>query len=263
MRAVRELRQTLVAIGLALAWFGLASSTAQANEALPDIVERLRPGVVGVGTVLPTRSPPNKLLGTGFAVADGNLVVTNAHVVDELLDRTNKERYAVFAGRGREARAVLAEVVAKDTEHDIAVLRLDDDERLPAIALAPDERVREGQQIAFIGFPIGAVLGLYPVTHTGIISAITPIAIPARSARELSPAMIKRLSSPFDVYQLDATAYPGNSGSPVFSLASGRVVAIVNQVYVKGTKENILKDPSAITYSMPARYIVELLESIP
>ncbi len=38
--------------------------------------------------------------------------------------------------------------------------------------------LREGQVVAFIGFPIGGVLGLSPVTHRGIISAVTPIALP-------------------------------------------------------------------------------------
>ena len=48
-----------------------------------------------------------------------------------------------------------------------------------------------------------------------MISAITPIAIPQARSAELDPKMIRRLTSgTFPVFQLDATAYPGNSGSP-------------------------------------------------
>lgn len=237
-----------------------ASAPAQAeNLPLPDLIDRTRPSVVGVGTVQPTRRPPNKLLGTGFAVGDGSLVVTNFHVVDEMLDNERYETWAVFAGRGKKARVLNAEVIARDREHDLAVMKLDG-ERLPPLRIGNAASVREGQQIAFTGFPIGAVLGLYPVTHTGIVSAITPIAIPARSSSELSTRMVRRLASPFNVFQLDATAYPGNSGSPVFDLADGSVVAIINQVYVKGTKENVLKDPSAITYAIPGEHIRAILD---
>ena len=244
-----------------LAVFGAAAMAPAYGEdlPLPDLIERTRPSVVGVGTVQPTRRPPNKLLGTGFAVGDGALVVTNFHVVDEMLDSERYETWAVFAGRGKQARVINAEIVARDREHDLAVLRLDG-EKLPPLRVGDAEGVREGQQIAFTGFPIGAVLGLYPVTHTGIVSAITPIAIPARSSKELSTRMVRRLASPFNVFQLDATAYPGNSGSPVFDLDDGRVIAIINQVYVKGTKENVLKDPSAITYAIPGRHIRAILD---
>ena len=86
---------------------------------------------------------------------------------------------------------------------------------LPALSLGDANRVREGEEIAFTGLPIGMVLGLYPVTHRGIVSAITPMVIPAMSSRQLSAKQIRRLRSPFNVLQLDATAYPGNSGSPV------------------------------------------------
>ena len=37
----------------------------------------------------------------------------------------------------------------------------------------------------------------------------------------------------FDVYQLDATAYPGNSGSPLLDADSGKVLGVINSVFVK------------------------------
>ena len=36
-------------------------------------------------------------------------------------------------------------------------------------------RVEQDQAVAFIGFPVGGILGFSPVTHRGIISSITPI----------------------------------------------------------------------------------------
>ena len=64
----------------------------------------------------------------------------------------------------------------------------------------------------------------------------------------------------YSVFQLDATAYPGNSGSPVYDVASGEVVGIVNSVFVKGTKESALSAPSGITYAIPASKLIDLLQ---
>ena len=55
--------------------------------------------------------------------------------------------------------------------------------------------------------------------------------------------------------QLDATAYPGNSGSPVYDPATGTVIAVIHKVFVKQTKEKVLQEPSGITYAIPVEYV--------
>jgi len=103
------------------------------------------------------------------------------------------------------------------------------------------------------------VLGLNPVSHRGIISAISPVVLPVLRAGQLNAKLMRRLRDPFDVYQLDATAYPGNSGSPVYHAETGKVLGIINKVFVKESKETILSKPSGITYAIPIRYLNELL----
>lgn len=241
----------------------LAAGAAGADApSFPDIVDRVRPSIVGVGTYQATRRPPASLEGTGFVVGNGTRVATNAHVVARDLDSGKRERRVVFVGRGRQTELRGATIAARDDEHDIAILAIDG-APLPALPLASDTVLREGEDIAFTGFPIGAILGLYPVTHRGIVSAITPIVIPARASRELSAAQVVALRDPYDVLQLDATAYPGNSGSPVYLRDSGVVVGVINQVLVKGKKEHVLSEPSGITYAIPVRYLRELLEQHP
>ncbi len=230
-------------------------------DTLPDLIDRIRPAIVGVGTIEKTRRPPNRLLGTGFAIADGSLIATNAHVIPMEMNSKRLEFLAVFIGRGKAARGRRATLMGMDHRHDVAILKMEGPP-LPALKLGDPEKVREGEAIAFTGFPIGAVLGLYPVTHTGIISAVTPIVIPARSSRELTAEQIRFLRNPFEVFQLDATAYPGNSGSPVYSRTTGKVIGIINMVFVKGKKENVLKDPSAISYAIPIDYLKVLLKQL-
>jgi len=229
---------------------------------LVDAIPRLKASVVGVGTYQRTRSPAFRFLGTGFAVGNGRLIATNEHVLPEKLATEQMEMLVVvLPGDEQVSHMRPASRVAVDRNADLALLRMDG-EPLPALPLAPEHSVREGQEIAFTGFPIGNVLGMTPVTHRGIVSAITPIGIPQANSRALNPALIRRLSGDvFRVYQLDATAYPGNSGSPLFDPESGAVVGVVNMVFVKSTKESVLSDPSGITYAIPVEHLRALLDN--
>jgi S1-C subfamily serine protease len=61
------------------------------------------------------------------------------------------------------------------------------------------------------------------------------------------------------VIQLDGTAYPGNSGSPLYDPQDGKVLGIVNKVFVQAGRESAIGQPSGITYAIPAVHIRELL----
>ena len=229
---------------------------------LPDVIDKIRPSIVGVGTAYPPRQPNRRgdavsYRGTGFVVGNGRQVITNAHVIPEKLDTDHNESLTIFYGRGAQAQGHMARVVRTDKEHDLALLEIE--ATLPAMQLGDSDTVREGQEIAFTGFPIGMVLGMYPVTHRGIVAAITPMARPVENARTLNGAQMKRLRNLFDAFQLDATAYPGNSGSPVFEPDTGRVVGVLNSVLVKESKESVLQKPSGISYAIPASYVHKLL----
>ncbi len=243
----------LLEAGVAGAWC-LASGAAS----LPDTIDAVRPSIVAVGTIIPTRQPPGVFLATGFVVGDGRHVITNAHAIPDELDYQKQESLAVLLHD--EMKALRVELVSKDLDHDVALLKIIKG-RLPAMSLDDQSNVREGELYAFTGFPIGEVLGLKPVTHRGIVSSITPIATPQLSSGTLDVNLIKKLRSPYKVFQLDATAYPGNSGSPLYHPGTGRVVGIINSVFVKQTKENVLQKPSGITYAIPATYAKKLLQA--
>ena len=226
---------------------------------LVDTLPQVKSSVVAVGTYHRTRNPAFRFLGTGFAVGNGLLIATNAHVVPEKLAEDNMESLAIALPGAERSVVRKVSTLVVDKNRDLVLLRLEG-AALPPLSLAPADSVREGQSVAFTGFPIGNALGLSPVTHRGIISAITPIGIPQARGRELSPALIRRLAGePFRIYQLDATAYPGNSGSPLFDPDTGQVLGVVNMVFVKSTKENVLSDPSGIAYAIPIEYLRALL----
>ena len=241
-------------------WLAALCSPVQADQrSLTDLVADVSPSVVAVGLASPTAQPPFQFLGTGFAVGDGLQIATNAHVLPAELDQARFQQLAVAVISQGQVRVRPARLDRRADPHDLAVLRIDGDP-LPALRLARDAEVDAGLDIVFTGFPLGNAIGLVAATHRGMVSAVAPIALPAPRARDLNPATIRQLArDPFRIYQLDATAYPGNSGSPVVDTARGEVIGVINMVFVKNRREAAISDPSGISYAIPVRYLRELL----
>ena len=238
------------------AFFLLVNFSVLAN--LADTLEKIKPAIVGVGIHTPTGRPQNVIQGSGFVIGNGHYVITNHHVLPKELDEEKLQVMAVFIGSGKSAKVRLAEIIDVDDYHDLAILKISG-QALPTIKLASDSFQREGSYVGFTGFPIGSILGLYPVTHRGIISAITPMIVPVADARQISVKMLKRMRDPYMVYQLDATAYPGNSGSSMYNIDNGEVIGIINKVFVQETKEAVIEHPSGISYAIPVKYLRALL----
>ena len=235
----------------------LLSGNSFANS-LPNTLEKIKPSIVAIGAISEKPNPKSTILGTGFVIGDGTLVATNAHVVNQRIFRTaNKHQLSVFVGQGRKVTKRQATIISTSELYDIAILRISGSPLKPLIL--SDQRIREGENFAFTGFPIANALGLYPVTHQGIISSISPIATPATNTKELTPKRLRALKNPYDVYLLNAVAYPGNSGSPVYDTNTGKVIAMINKVLVKSTKESALSSPTAITYAISIKHLKELL----
>ncbi|HKY01554.1 MAG TPA: serine protease [Burkholderiales bacterium] len=241
---------------LLFVWLSIATAAYAAPE---DIIQRVKASIVAVGTYLPSRSPQFSFRSTGFVVGDGTLIITNAHSLAQSIDIQQMERFVIsLPNSGKQGMEV--EIVSTDRQHDLALLRIKGPP-LPALAIRSSDNLREGQHVYFTGYPIGAVLGLYPATHRAMVSALTPIAIPAVTSTHLDPKTIRRLTTGvFNVIQLDGTAYPGNSGSPLYDPETGEVVGVINMVFVKGTKEAAITQPSGITYAIPSTHVQAILK---
>ncbi len=226
---------------------------------LADTIERIKPSIVVVGTYKKTNSPQFVLRGTGFVVGNGNVVATNAHVVPDSAEADAPVLVIQARNERGEPQVRRAHLLQRDRDHDLAIIRIEGP-AIPALKVQNSDSVREGQSIGFTGFPIGGALGFSPVTHRGIVSSITPIALPGGNAQQINEKLIQRIKNgAFNIFQLDATAYPGNSGSPVFDVETGNVIGVINMVFIKGSKEAALSQPSGITYAIPANYLNKLI----
>ena len=229
-------------------------------DQLVRTIAAVKPSVVGIGTYQRTRTPAIQFVATGFVVGDGRSVVTNAHAIPASLNLAGMETLGVVIGHGARIEFRPAALAGRDQVHDLAHLRIEG-AALPALALGGPTELAEGQSLAFTGYPLGMVLGLHPVTHRAALAAVTPMMLPSLSSGKLDSRTVARLAGPtFQIYQLDAIAYPGNSGSPVYDPDTGVVHAVINMVVLKGLKESAIATPSGISYAIPVRHVQALLD---
>ena len=145
-------------------------------------------------------------IGSGFVV-EGNLVVTNKHVVS-----SPKAEYKVIDRDGHE-HAVTK--IYRDPANDLAILQVADDGGLAPIGLGDSENLKVGQFVIAIGTALGEFR--HTVT-TGVISGLGR----GIEAGDGLGGFVERLDN---VIQTDAAINPGNSGGPLLNTA-GQVIGI-------------------------------------
>ena len=180
------------------------------SHAIIDVVERVSPSVVHVRVRGNGRQGQvGQGSGSGSILSSDGLVLTNNHVVEH----ASAIELALADGR-----RVPARVLGRDADTDIAVLRAETTDRLPAVRLGNSKRVKPGQVAVAIGNPFG----FESTVTAGIVSAV------GRSLRARGGQLIG------DVIQTDAALNPGNSGGPLVN-SRGDVIG-VNTAVIMGAQ---------------------------
>ena len=161
------------------------------SRAVTDVVDTVGPSVVRIDLT----GRDGVRTGSGVIVSPDGLVLTNSHVA--------------VAGRRVEittldGRVFSARILGDDADTDLALLRIDGSDILPAARLGDSKALKRGQ----IAIAIGNPLGFDASVTAGVVSAL------GRSLRAKNGRLID------DVIQTDAALNPGNSGGPLVSSAS-------------------------------------------
>ncbi|MBC6479041.1 MAG: trypsin-like peptidase domain-containing protein [Hormoscilla sp. GM7CHS1pb] len=160
-----------------------------------DVYEKASPSVV---TIKAGRSS-----GSGSIIAAEGLVLTNEHVVRD-------SRSGQVLVKTAEGRDYMGQVIATDRKNDLALVRLNTNQRLRRIKLADPNNIRVGQQVYAIGSPFG----LEGTLTTGILS---------------------RIDSKDGDLQTDAALNQGNSGGPLLN-SQGQLIG-VNKSIISSSRE--------------------------
>ncbi len=172
--------------------------------AVTTVAERLSPSVANLRVSRHVRG--GRILdggGSGVVITPDGFTLTSAHVVA----RTEGKGRASFV----DGRELEFEVVGSDPLSDLAVLRVDGRDLVPA-ELGDAERLRVGQLVVAIGNPHGFTGSV----TAGVVSAL------GRSLPTRSGANVRVVDN---VIQTDAALNPGNSGGALAD-GRGRVVGI-------------------------------------
>src|SRR5215475_6056132 len=197
------------------------------SSAVVSVVEAVSPSVVHVQVRGARRGMVAQGSGSGTILSPDGIVLTNNHVV---------EGAATIELALTDSRRFAARVLGRDPDTDIAVLRADTSDRLPAARLGNSKKLKAGQ----IAIAIGNPLGFESTVTAGIISAV------GRSLRAQNGRLIG------DVIQTDAALNPGNSGGPLVSSA-GEVIGI-NTAMIMGAQ--------GICFSVAANTALHVLTQI-
>jgi serine protease Do len=197
------------------------------SRSLQDLSQKVSASVVQIfvtGYAPPDEDDPQgaaqpifeRSSGSGVIVDADGYIVTNAHVVEHATRIEVELPFSATGGDpgrsilGRRGRTVGAQIVAIDSETDIAVVKVEA-KALPVLAFGDSDMLRPGQLVLAFGSP----LGLDASVTLGIVSAV---------ARQLTP------EDPMIYIQTDAPINPGNSGGALVD-TDGRLVGINTLIY--------------------------------
>ena len=149
---------------------------------------------------MPGRTQVQHGIGSGFIISKEGLILTNEHVID------GASKIEVVLDNEKEP--VSAELVGKDHDLDLAVLKINPTKDLPVLKLGNSDQTRVADWVVAIGNPYG----LDHTVTVGVVSAKgRPVDIEDRHYKNL--------------LQTDASINPGNSGGPLLNL-QGEVIGI-------------------------------------
>jgi serine protease Do len=154
------------------------------------------------------RTYTSQALGSGFVWSKDGIIVTNNHVV---------EGASQISVTMQDGTTVPAKLIGVDPDSDVAVLRVDSKNLVPAL-IGTSSDLLIGETVVAVGNPFG----LSGTVTTGVVSA-TGRSVPSKEAGRTFT----------DFIQTDASINPGNSGGPLLNI-EGKVIGINVAIYAEG-----------------------------
>lgn len=178
-------------------------------------------------------------IGTGFIISQDGFVVTNQHVVG-----TSPNSVNIALTNGKVYEAV---VVGSDELTDIALLKVQSEDRFPFLEFSHSEDLYVGEWAIALGNTFGLFEDGQPTVTVGVISATNRDFRPDPNNPRVYTDMI----------QTDAAINRGNSGGPLLN-SQGRVIGINTFIYTGGTGQGFV----GLGFAIPSARIEMILSQI-
>jgi len=176
--------------------------------------------------------------GSGVVVDGRGYVVTNNHVISEAAASPDKFKLTVIFNDGKETPANL---VGRDPETDLAVLKVDNVDKLTVARLGDSSKIRVGDQVMAAGAP----LGLRSTDTQGIVSAVHR-AVPLSGEGSDTKTVI-------DAVQTDASINHGNSGGPLVNMNS-------EVIGINSASKSLSDSASGLGFAIPVNEVKSAIE---
>jgi S1-C subfamily serine protease len=176
--------------------------------------------------------------GSGVVVDGRGYIVTNNHVISEAAASPDKFKLTVIFNDGKETPANL---VGRDPETDLAVLKVDNVDKLTVARLGDSSKLRVGDQVMAAGAP----LGLRSTDTQGIISALHR-AVPLSGEGSDTKTVI-------DAVQTDASINHGNSGGPLVNMNS-------EVIGINSASKSLSDSASGLGFAIPVNEVKSVIE---
>jgi len=201
---------------------------------ITDLAESVKPSVVNLFPLsgpgrgrepAQERAPNASGSGSGVIIDPEGHIITNNHVIG---DATEIE--VRFSDKSK----LIAYVVGKDPDTDLAILKVTADHPLPIARFGDSSDVRVGQWVLAVGNPFG----LDRTVTLGVVSGIGRDNI--------------NLSRYENFIQTDASINPGNSGGPLFNVR-GEII---------GINTAIINFAQGIGFAIPSNMVKQVIQQL-
>ena len=224
-----------ILFGIGLMVTGRADAQVAPGDATIDPVGQIGPAIVEQVKRATALVEMDDGTGSAFCIDSTGYFVTNAHVVEDV--KAGDQLKIVLRPGQKDQLVVAASLVRIDAESDLAVLKVDVKEALPALTLDAELPLFETMPVAAFGYPFGTDLALHEGEYPSVTVSVGHITAVRKSEGETQQI------------QVDASLNPGNSGGPIVDLR-GHVIGIV----VAGIPG------AAINFAIPVRRLRQLLQ---
>ncbi len=187
-----------------------------------EVFERYKDSIVQI-RILEASTGARAVLGSGFVVGDDGRIVTNYHVISDLIQKPGQYRAEIVHSSGKIGAL---RVLNFDVVHDLAVVRTD----VPvtthlSLSSAP---VKKGFRVYSLGSPLDLGMTIVEGSYSGLLQ-----------------------QSLYEKIHFTGSLNPGMSGGPAL-LADGSVIGV-----------NVATAGNQVSFLVPAAYVIKLLAMTP